>query len=77
MRGYHRLLRARSANGLRRTLHPSKGRGAINRAEIECAMLSKPCLDRRMPACDLLCQAGQAWADRRYGDHQTVQWTFS
>jgi hypothetical protein len=31
MRGYHRLQRARSANGLRRTLHPSKGRGAIGR----------------------------------------------
>jgi len=55
---------------------PLKG-SWLNMAEIEFAVLSKQCLDRRIPAFDLLCQAVQAWADKRNGDRKTVHWTFS
>jgi hypothetical protein len=48
-----------------------------NMAEIECAVLAKQCLDRRIPTFALLCRAVLAWADRRNLDRKTVHWTFS
>lgn len=55
---------------------PLKG-SWLNMAEIEFAVLSKQCLDRRIPTFDLLCQAVLAWADTRNLDRKTVHWTFS
>jgi hypothetical protein len=55
---------------------PLKG-SWLNMAEIEFAVLSKQCLDRRIPTFDLLCRAVLAWADTRNLDRKTVHWTFS
>ena len=46
-------------------------------AEIEFAALAKQCLDRRIPALDLLDRAVLVWADKRNRDRKTVHWTFS
>jgi DDE superfamily endonuclease len=55
---------------------PTKG-SWLNMAEIEFAALSKQCLDRRIPAVDMLTQEVLAWADRRNLERKTVNWTFS
>ena len=59
-------------------LHYTPKKGSwLNMAEIEFAALAKPCLDRRIPAFDLLRREVLAWADRRNLDRKTVTWTFS
>ena len=55
---------------------PLKG-SWLTMAEIEFAALAKQCLDRRIPALDLLDRAVLVWADKRNRDRKTVHWTFS
>jgi hypothetical protein len=55
---------------------PKKG-SWLNMAEIEFAALSKQCLDRRIPAVEMLRREVEAWADRRNQARKTVNWKFS
>jgi transposase len=55
---------------------PIKG-SWLNMAEIEFAALAKQCLDRRIPALDMLRQEGVAWAGRRNLERKTLNWRFS
>jgi hypothetical protein len=49
----------------------------LTRAEIEFSALSKPCLDRRIPAFDALRREVLAWADTRNRERKTVHWRFA
>jgi hypothetical protein len=55
---------------------PKKG-SWLNRAEIECAALSKQCLDRRIPDLDLLRCEVLTWTEQRNHAGKTVHWQFS
>ena len=55
---------------------PKKG-SWLTMAEIECAALSKQCLDRRLPEVEPLRRAVRAWAERRNQEGKTVHWKFS
>ncbi len=49
----------------------------LNMAEIEIAMLSKQCLDRRLPDEEPLRQEVTAWQEWRNAQRATVQWQFT
>jgi hypothetical protein len=55
---------------------PKKG-SWLNMAEIEFAVLSKQCLDRRIPEVGPLRREVLAWAERRNQAKKTVEWKFS
>jgi DDE superfamily endonuclease len=55
---------------------PKKG-SWLNMAEIEFAVLSKQCLDRRIPEVETLRREVLAWAAQRNQARKTVRWTFS
>jgi DDE superfamily endonuclease len=55
---------------------PKKG-SWLNRAEIEFAALSQPCLDHRIPAVESLRREVLAWAVRRNREQKTVNWKFA
>jgi hypothetical protein len=55
---------------------PKKG-SWLNMAEIEFAVLSKQCLDRRIPEVETLRREVLAWAAQRNEARKTVRWTFS
>jgi hypothetical protein len=59
-------------------LHDTPHTGSwLNRAEIEFAVLSHQCLDRRLPSFDLLRREVLAWADKHHRERQTVHWRFA
>ncbi len=49
----------------------------LNMAEIELSVLSKPCLDRRIPAADTLKTEVAAWEAKRNQTANTVDWRFT
>lgn len=49
----------------------------LNMAEIEFAVLSQQCLDRRISDRDTLTREAQAWADQRNKARKTVNWKFT
>ena len=49
----------------------------LNMAEIELSVLSRQCLDRRIPAKELLQQEVGAWEERRNHNGATVNWRFT
>jgi len=49
----------------------------LNVAEIELSVLSRQCLDRRMPKRSLIAQEIAAWEDRRNQDACTIDWRFT
>jgi len=49
----------------------------LNVAEIELSVLSRQCLDRRMPKRSLIAQEIAAWEDRRNRHACTIDWRFT
>jgi len=49
----------------------------LNMAEIELSVLSRQCLDRRMPDLDFLKSETKAWEDERNNQVVKVQWRFT
>ena len=49
----------------------------LNMAEIEIGVLSRQCLDRRIPDKDVLSREVQAWQDRRNRGGVRVNWWFT
>ena len=49
----------------------------LNMAEIELGVLSRQCLDRRIPDRDALGREVEAWQKRRNRDGVRVNWRFS
>jgi hypothetical protein len=46
-------------------------------AEIEFAVLSQQCLDRRIADRETLAREAYTWADKRNKAHKTVNWKFT
>jgi len=49
----------------------------LNMAEIEFSVLSRQCLDRRIPDEETLIQEIRAWEERRNASKATVDWQFT
>jgi len=49
----------------------------LNMAEIELSVLSRQCLDRRVPAAETLIAEVQAWEARRNAAGGSIQWRFT
>ena len=49
----------------------------LNMAEIELSVLSRQCLDRRIPDQDTLRHETAAWVDRRNTAQATIDWQFT
>lgn len=49
----------------------------LNMAEIEFSVLTRQCLNRRIPDEDHLAAAAQAWEDSRNARQRTVDWQFT
>lgn len=49
----------------------------LNRVEFEFSVLSRPCLDRRIPSVTQLRQEIEGWEHQRNQNHATVDWRFS
>ena len=49
----------------------------LNMAEIELSILSRQCLDRRIPDQDALRRETAAWAERRNTAKATIEWRFT
>ena len=49
----------------------------LNRAEIELSVLSRQCLDRRIPDLETLTQEVAAWEQTRNMKAQSVNWRFT
>ena len=49
----------------------------LNMAEIELSVLSRQCLDRRIPDQDALRRESAAWAERRNTAQATIEWQFT
>jgi hypothetical protein len=49
----------------------------LNMAEIEFSVLSRQCLDRRIPDEETLLQEIRAWQERRNASKATVDWQFT
>jgi len=59
-------------------LHYTPPHGSwLNMAEIELSVLSRQCLDRRIPDHDTLVQEVAAWETRRNAHHTTISWRFT
>jgi len=48
----------------------------LNMVEIEIGVMSKQCLDRRIPSFELLSQEIGAWQDARNAEQATINWLF-
>jgi hypothetical protein len=49
----------------------------LNRAEIECSVLSRQCLDRRIGDMETLRNEIQAWKQQRNRASKSVDWQFT
>ena len=59
-------------------LHYTPPHGSwLNMAEIELSVLSRQCLDRRIPDEDTLVQGVTAWERSRNAQHTTITWRFT
>jgi hypothetical protein len=59
-------------------IHQTPKHGSwLNAAEIELAILSTQCLDRRIPDKDTLCEEVAAWEDARNAMGASVNWRFT
>ena len=68
------------ARRLTRTLafHATPKHGSwLNMIEIECSILARQCLDRRLPDRESVRRAVDAWAQARREVRATVQWRFT
>ena len=57
--------------------YPPKHGSGLHRAEIELSVLSRQCLDRRLPEADTLTQEVTAWEQARNSDARPVNWRFT
>lgn len=57
--------------------HTPKHGGWLNMAEIEFSILSRQCLDRRIPDAATLTQEVAAWEQARNADPRPVSWRFT
>jgi hypothetical protein len=57
--------------------HTPKHGSWLNIAEIELSVLSRQCLDRRVPDCATLAAEAHAWQQRRDAAGGTVDWRFT
>jgi transposase len=57
--------------------HTPKHGSWLNMAEIELSILSRQCLDRRIPDADTLTQEVAAWEQARNANTQPVNWRFT
>lgn len=58
-------------------VHTPKHGSWLNVAEIELSVLSRQCLDRRMPKRSLIAQEIAAWEDRRNRHACVIDWRFT
>jgi hypothetical protein len=68
------------ARGIRRKLelHPTPVHGSwLNMADIELAVLARPCVNRRVPEATTMAREVAAWATRRTRHHATIDWRFT
>lgn len=49
----------------------------LDMAEVEIGVLSRQCLQRRIPDSEILDRETAAWAARRNADHATTHWRFT
>jgi hypothetical protein len=57
--------------------HTPKHGSWLNRAEIELSLLSRQCLDRRIPDTTALTHEVTAWQQARHADPRPVNWRFT
>jgi hypothetical protein len=57
--------------------HTPKHGSWLNMAEIELSVLSRQCLDRRIPNQDMLASEVKTWQDERNDEIVKVQWRFT
>jgi DDE superfamily endonuclease len=57
--------------------HTPKHGSGLNMAEIELSVLSRQCLDRRIPDADTLVHEVAAWEQARNADPRPVNWRFT
>ena len=57
--------------------HTPKHGSGLNMAEIELSVLSRQCLDRRIPDADTLTHEVAAWEQARNADPRPVNWRFT
>ncbi len=57
--------------------HTPKHGGGLNRAEIELSVLSRQCLDRRIPDADTPTREVAAWEPTRNANSRPVNWRFT
>ena len=57
--------------------HTPKHGSWLNMAEIELSVLSRQCLDRRIPDADTLTQEIAAWEQARNAEARPVNWRFT
>jgi len=61
-----------------RTFHYTpKHASWLNQVEIEFSVLSRQCLDRRIPPKEILSEQVTFWTDNRNSHKATVNWRFS
>ena len=64
--------------GQKLEVHYTPAHGSwLNMAEIELSVLSRQCLDRRIPDEPTLVQEVAAWEPRRNAHHTTIDWRFT
>ena len=57
--------------------HTPKHASWLNMAEIEIGIMSRQCLNRRIPSIELMSQQCLSWAASRNAAHGTVHWHFT
>jgi hypothetical protein len=57
--------------------HTPKHASWLNMAEIEISVMTKQCLDRRLPLLDNVQHHTAAWSRERNRQNATIQWTFN
>jgi len=58
-------------------VHTPKHGSWLNVAEIELSVLSRQCLDRRIPEQNLIAREAAAWAERRNQEARKIDWRFT
>lgn len=74
------VLGQRAANKLLRRVvfhYTPKHASWLNMAEIEIGILSRQCLDRRIPNCNALQTEVDAWQQARNAQRRTIAWSFT
>ncbi|MDF2464863.1 MAG: putative transposase [Ramlibacter sp.] len=79
-KSFHDVLGRRAAQRLLSRVvfhHTPKHASWLNMAEIELGILTRQCLDRRMPDHQMLQSEVQHWQDTRNAAGRTIEWKFT